>query len=101
MQIVGKVINKHSKLFGLPIENFYYVSVCMRLGACFVDAKGERCPDPLWTMIDVSDKNKALALLPGKTNKFRTFKNGVSFNFTKGNQSGEAAGALPLGGLGA
>lgn len=59
LQIVGKVVNKHSKLYGVPIEGRYYISVCMRLGSCYVDTKGERCDNPFWTIIDVNDKNKS------------------------------------------
>lgn len=58
LQIVGKVVNKHSKLHNVPIENFYYISVALKLGSCYVDTKGERCNDPFWTITDVSDKNK-------------------------------------------
>jgi hypothetical protein len=56
---VGKVIKQHSKLFNVPIDNFY-VTVCMKLGACYVDGKGERCNDGISTIIEVNDKNKAL-----------------------------------------
>jgi len=86
LQIVGKVINKHSKLFGVPIENFYYISVCMKLGSCYVDTKSERCNDPFWTITDVNDKNKAFSYNT-RSNKFKLFKNGIHFNFTKGNGS--------------
>lgn len=81
MQIVGKIVNKHSKLYGVPIESFYYISVCMRLGSCYVDTKGERCNDPFWTITDVNDKSKQSAT---KGNKFRIFKNGIHFNFLRG-----------------
>jgi hypothetical protein len=89
---VGKVINKHSKLHGVPIENFYYISVCMRLGACYVDTRGERCNDPFWTITDVNDKNKSFNYTTAKSNKFRIFKNGIHFNFTKGQQQTTEAG---------
>lgn len=89
MQIVGKVVNKHSKLHGLPIENFYYISVCMRLGACYVDTKGERCADPFWTITDVTDKSKQAAF---KGNRFRIFKNGIHFNFMRGSQHSNYGG---------
>lgn len=91
LQIVGKIVNKHSKLYGVPIENFYYISVCMRLGACFVDTRGERCLDPFWTITDVNDKNKQ-GTSSGKS-KFRIFKNGIHFNFLKG-QAGEASSSF-------
>lgn len=78
LQIVGKVVNKHSKLHLVPIENYYYISVCMRLGSCFVDTRSERCNDPFWTITDVNDKTKQASL---KGNKFRIFKNGIHFNF--------------------
>jgi hypothetical protein len=54
----------------------------MRLGACFVDTKGEKWADPVWTMIDVNDKNKTS--VSRGSNKFRIFKNGIHFNFLKG-----------------
>jgi hypothetical protein len=101
LQIVGKLINKHSKLFGVPIENFYYISVCMKLGSCYVDTKGERCNDPFWTITDVNDKNKAFNYNT-RSNKFKLFKNGIHFNFTKGNGSGggvlDAASQITPGG---
>lgn len=82
-------MNKHSKLYGVPIENYYYISVCMKLGSCYVDTKGERCNDPFWTITDVNDKNnKSMsASSGGKNTKFRIFKNGIHFNFTKGSSS--------------
>jgi len=80
-QIVGKVVPKHSKLHGLAIENFYYISVSMRLGSCYVDMRGERCTDPFWTLTDVNDKSKQASM---KGNKFRIFKNGIHFNFQRG-----------------
>jgi hypothetical protein len=89
---VGKVINKHSKLFGVPIENFYYISVCMKLGACYVDTRGEKCNDPFWTITDVNDKNKSFSP-SGKGNKYRIFKNGIHFNFQKG-QPGDYASTM-------
>jgi hypothetical protein len=54
----------------------------MRLGSCFVDAKGERCQDPFWTITDINDKNKTS--VSRGSNKFRIFKNGIHFNFMKG-----------------
>jgi hypothetical protein len=32
----------------------------MKLGACYVDGKGERCNDGISTIIEVNGKNKAL-----------------------------------------
>jgi len=91
LQIVGKIINKHSKLYGVPIENFYYISVCMRLGSCYVDTKGEKCESPFWTITDVNDKNKSYPPGYGGKNgsRFRIFKNGIHFNFLKGQPSSD------------
>lgn len=82
LSIVGKVISKHSKLHGMPIENYYYMSVCMKLGACYVDAHANECKDPFWTITDVNDKNKSSNAQ--KNNKFRIVKNGIIFNFQRG-----------------
>jgi len=60
MAIVGKVIGKHSKLYGMPIENYYYISVCMKIGSCYVDPHSNECRDPYWTIVDVNDKNKSM-----------------------------------------
>ena len=84
LQIIGKVVNKHSKLYGLCIENYYYMSVCMRLGATYVDARANESKDPVWTMVDVNDKNKAV-----NGNKFRIFKNGVQFQFSRCTVTGD------------
>ena len=81
MAIVGKVIGKHSKLFGMPIENYYYISVCMKIGSSFVDPHANECRDPYWTIVDVNDKNKSMGQ---KTNKFRVAKNGIVFTFCRG-----------------
>ena len=91
LQIIGKIINKHSKLYNVPIENFYYISVCMKLGSCYVDAKGEKCQDPFWTITDINDKNKTL--VSKGSNRFRIFKNGIHFNFVKGQPGGASSEA--------
>ena len=69
----------------MPIENYYYVSVCMRLGACFVDSHANECRDPFWTITDVNDKNKSSSGL--KNNKFKIVKNGIIFSFFRGSPS--------------
>ncbi len=56
----------------------------MRLGANYIDGKGEKCTDPFWTITDVNDKNKT-SYIKGSS-KFRIFKNGIHFNFIKGHQ---------------
>jgi hypothetical protein len=61
----------------------------MRLGACYVDTKGERCADPFWTITDVTDKSKQAAF---KGNRFRIFKNGIHFNFMRGSQHSNYGG---------
>ena len=58
----------------------------MKLGSCYLDAKGEKCQDPFWTITDINDKNKT-SVSKG-SNRFRIFKNGIHFNFIKGQQGG-------------
>lgn len=62
----------------------------MRLGSCYVDTKGERCDNPFWTIADINDKNKSYPPGQGKNaSKFRIFKNGIHFNFQKGQPGGQ------------
>ena len=67
----------------MPIENYYYVSVCMRLGSCYIDSHANECKDPYWTIIDVNDKNKSnnANAANGKNSKLRIVKNGIIFVF--------------------
>ena len=70
----------------MPIENYYYVSVCMRLGSCYIDSHANECKDPYWTIIDVNDKNKSnnASAANGRNNKLRIVKNGIIFVFQRG-----------------
>ena len=54
--MVGKVIKKHSKLFNLPIESYYNISVCVKLGASYIDPRCKEINDPYWTLSDLRDK---------------------------------------------
>jgi len=65
----------------------------MKLGSSFIDAKGEKCQDPFWTITDINDKNKTS--ISRGSNRFRIFKNGIHFNFVKGIPGGNET-ALPV-----
>lgn len=52
----------------------------MRLGSMFIDSKANETKDPVWTIIDINDKNK----MPGSAKgKFKILKNGIFFNFSR------------------
>ena len=79
----------------MPIENYYYIQVCMRLGSCYIDSHANECKDPYWTIIDVNDKSKQSTVanlnsslssigMRDKNSKFRVVKNGIVFNFLRG-----------------
>lgn len=69
----------------MPIENFYYIFVCMKIGANHVDQFGNECKDPYWTIVDVNDKNKSTTGL--KNSRFKIVKNGICFTFQRGSPS--------------
>lgn len=81
VQILGKVIKNHSKLYGMPIENYYYISVCLKIGNCYIDMKANECKDPFWTISDVNDKTKGIG--QRGQSKFKVIKNGIHFVYTK------------------
>jgi hypothetical protein len=65
----------------MAIENYYYISVSIRLGSCFIDSRANETKDPVWTITDVNDKSKSNT---SKQNRFRIFKNGIHFVFNRG-----------------
>ena len=80
--LVGKVGKTKSKMHSLPMDMNMYISVCLKVGFSWVDNKLTEVRDPSWTMTDINERAK----IPDKQGKFRIFKNGVDFVFTKGFQ---------------
>jgi hypothetical protein len=65
----------------MPIELFHQISVCIKVGSCFVDPRINESKDAIWTMTDLNDKSRNVGI---KNNKFKIIKNGIHFVFTKG-----------------
>lgn len=70
-------------MFGMPIENYYCISVCLKLGNCYIDMKAMECKDPFWIVSDVNDKSKGAG---AKNAKFKVVKNGVHFIYSRSNE---------------
>lgn len=82
-------MRNHSELYSLPIENYYYIYVCVKLGNCYVDARCNESRDPVWTITDVNEKTKNLGF---RQNKFKLVKNGIHFVFNRDNPNTGGSG---------
>lgn len=64
----------------MPIENYYYISVCLKLGNCYIDLRASETKDPFWTISDINEKLKTLGK---RETKFKVIKNGIHFFYNR------------------